>query len=76
MTQHASPDDIEGKHVIGVLPMRLAALACKVTEIALDLPPDMRGKELDVNPVREYATGARTISKGGLKAPVSRNAVN
>jgi len=47
--------EIAGKHVIGVLPLHLAALATKVTEIPLNLPPNLRGKELTLEQVRQYA---------------------
>ena len=52
---HATPDDIRGKHVIGILPLSLAALADKVTEIPLSLTPEMRGRELSLEEVREIA---------------------
>ena len=53
--EHASPEDVRGKHVIGVLPLALAALAASVTEIPLRLTPEMRGKELDLPTLREIA---------------------
>jgi putative CRISPR-associated protein (TIGR02620 family) len=52
---HATASDIEGKHVIGVLPMHMAALAVSITEIPLDIPAEMRGKELSLEQVQEYA---------------------
>ena len=52
---HATMDDVRGKHVIGVLPLRLAAAAAVVTEVPLNLPPELRGKELTVEEVRRYA---------------------
>ena len=57
---HASPDDIRGKHVIGVLPLHLAAEAASVTEVPLSLPPELRGVELDEEQVREFAGAPRT----------------
>lgn len=39
--------------IIGVLPLALACLAESVTEIPLDLTPEDRGKELDINRLRE-----------------------
>lgn len=52
---HATADDVRGKHVIGVLPLRLAALAASVTEVPLDLTPEDRGKELSLERVKEIA---------------------
>lgn len=45
---HATPADVEGKHVLGVLPLSLAAFAASVTEVPLSLTPDMRGRELSL----------------------------
>jgi len=53
--EHATPDDICGRHVVGVLPLHLAAEAASVTEIKLDLPADARGRELSLEEVRQYA---------------------
>ena len=52
---HAIPELVAGKHVIGVLPLSLAALCESFTEIPLILPPEKRGKELSVDDVAEYA---------------------
>lgn len=52
---HATEDHVRGRHVIGVLPLRLAALAESVTEIPLSLPPEARGRELSLDEVRRYA---------------------
>jgi putative CRISPR-associated protein (TIGR02620 family) len=52
---HASADDIAGKHVIGILPLHLAALAESVTVVPLSVPPELRGTELSVEQVREFA---------------------
>lgn len=52
---HATPDDVRGRDVIGVLPLSLAALAASVTEVPLSLTPDMRGKELDLETLRGIA---------------------
>ena len=54
------PAQIEGQHVIGVLPLSLAVLASQVTEIPLALTPDDRGQELDLARVREIAGEPRT----------------
>jgi len=52
---HATPEEIEGQHVIGVLPLRLAALAASITEIPLTLPAEMRGRELTIGELRQCA---------------------
>ena len=57
----SDPKQIEGKHVIGVLPLHLAALAAKVTVIPLIVPPEKRGKELTLEEVYEYAGAPRTF---------------
>ena len=53
---HAIKDMIEGKDVIGVLPLGLAKYANSLTTVNLDLPPEMRGKELSLEDVRRYYT--------------------
>ena len=52
---HASPADVEGKHVFGVLPLSLASLAEKVTEIPLALTPGDRGVELTLERMKQIA---------------------
>lgn len=52
---HVTSKDVLGKHVIGVLPLHLAALAATVTEIPLDIPAELRGQELDLEQVRRFA---------------------
>ena len=56
---HATVEQVVGKHVIGVLPLHLAALAASVTEVPLDLPVEFRGRELTVEEVRKYARPVR-----------------
>lgn len=52
---HATVDDVKGKHVYGVLPMRLAAEADCLTEVSLDIPYEMRGLEIkDVESLKTY----------------------
>jgi len=55
---HATPEDVAGKRVIGVLPMHLAVLAASVVEVPMDLPADLRGVELTLDQVRAYARPA------------------
>ena len=57
---HATPEDIRGKHVIGVLPLRLAAEAETVTEVPLDLPAELRGQELTLEQIRQHAGQPQT----------------
>jgi len=52
---HVSAEDVRGKHVIGVLPLHLAAEAASVTEIPLALTPEDRGKELSISRLRQIA---------------------
>ena len=59
---HVTSKDVEDKHVIGVLPMHLAALAATVTEIPLDIPAELRGKELNLEQVRRFAGDPVTYS--------------
>ena len=59
---HASPDQIKGKDVIGVLPLSLASLAKSITEIPLTLTPEDRGRELSIERLRKIAGNPRTYS--------------
>ena len=59
---HATPEDVAGKDVIGVLPLSLACLARTVTEIPMALTPEMRGKELDLETLRRIAGEAVTYT--------------
>lgn len=59
--EHATEDDVSGAHVIGVLPVHLAALALSYTEIPLNAPKDTRGQELNLDDVRKYAGRPRTF---------------
>ena len=58
--EHASIEDVRGKHVFGVLPLWLAAEAMSVTEVTLNLPPEARGRELTLAEVQRYMTGCTT----------------
>ena len=59
---HATPDQVRGRHVIGVLPLSLAVEAESVTEIPLSLTPEDRGKELDLERLRQIAGSPRTYA--------------
>ncbi len=53
---HASPEVVEGKHVCGVLPHNLSALTASFTEVPLlNLPMELRGTELTLEQMKEYA---------------------
>lgn len=51
----ADPAAIRGKHVIGVLPLHLAAQAAQVTEVPLRLDAADRGRELSLDELRDRA---------------------
>src|SRR5690606_14436643 len=54
--QHVRASMIEGKQVLGALPLHLMAVAAKVTVIPLrNLPYHLRGQELSLEEVRMYA---------------------
>lgn len=53
--EHATINDVEGRDVIGVLPLQLASYAKSVTEVSLKLTPEMRGKELTFEEVEKIA---------------------
>lgn len=57
----ATPEQIRGQHVVGVLPIPLAALCEKVTMVPLDVPAELRGKELSLQQVRELAGPPETF---------------
>lgn len=63
---HATPDQVAGKDVIGVLPLSLAALANSVIEVPLALTPELRGKELDLETLRSIAGEAVTYKVNRL----------
>lgn len=52
---HVTAADIEGLVVAGVLPFHLAARARRVLEVPLHIPQEMRGVELTLNQIREFA---------------------
>jgi hypothetical protein len=53
--QHVSAEDVIGRHVIGVLPNHLAALADSLTEIPINLPQELRGVELTLEQIQQYS---------------------
>ena len=44
-----------GRDVIGVLPLRLASHCNSLTEVPLNITAEMRGKELTIEQIREFA---------------------
>lgn len=52
---HASADAVRGKRVCGVLPHSLSCLCNTFTEVPLNLPQELRGVELTVEQIRQYA---------------------
>ena len=64
---HATEESVRGKRVVGVLPLRLAALAESVTEVPLALAPEDRGVELPVERIREIAGAPVTYTVGVVK---------
>lgn len=57
---HATEEDVRGNNVYGVLPLHLASLANTVTTIDMNLPAEMRGKELSLTDIETYFTGMST----------------
>ena len=55
LISHATLEDVEGKDIIGVLPISLASHANTITEIPLNVPMELRGQELTLDQVREFA---------------------
>jgi len=53
--EHVTAEEVRGCHVIGVLPLHLAAEAASVTEVPLALTPDMRGRELTLEELERVA---------------------
>lgn len=55
LVTHASPDNVTGRHVVGVLPHSLSCLTETFTEVPLVLPAELRGKELTIEDMRMYS---------------------
>ena len=59
--EHVSdPGVLDGRDVIGVLPLSLAARCRTITEVPLALTPADRGVELSLERIREIAQPPRT----------------
>ena len=57
---HATAEDVIGNDVYGVLPLHLASLANTVTTIDMNLPAEMRGKELSLEDIKKYLVDIST----------------
>lgn len=60
VVSHADAETVKGKDIYGVLPLHLAALANTITSVDLNLPAEMRGKELSLEDVERYFVGFAT----------------
>lgn len=64
---HAYNSDVEGKHVVGVLPHSMSCLCASFTELRSEIPPEWRGKELSYEEVRQVCKGYRTYKVTTLR---------
>jgi len=58
--EQATPEQLQGRDVIGILPIYLAAYCNSVTVLNLTVPQELRGAELTVDQVREFMGELRT----------------
>lgn len=57
---HATEEDVRGNDVYGILPLHLASFTNTVTSIDMNIPAEMRGKELSLTNIETYFTGMST----------------
>ena len=57
----ATPDDVRGKDVVGVLPLNLACLANKITTVDFNCPADLRGVDLTAQQLDDLGTKLSTF---------------
>lgn len=57
---HVTEEDVCGNDVYGVLPLRPASFSNTVTSIDINIPAEMRGKELSLSDIETYFTGMST----------------
>ena len=69
LKSHVEPEDIDGRHVIGILPLHLAQYAASITIIPLNTPMGMRGQELDYEQLQQYAGPPQTFIVKGVSNP-------
>jgi putative CRISPR-associated protein (TIGR02620 family) len=62
VVSHATPENVAGLNVCGVLPHSLSCLCASFTEVPLFLPAELRGQELTVDQVAQYAQPAVTYT--------------
>jgi hypothetical protein len=55
VVEHATPEEVRGEWVVGVLPLALAALAEQVTEVPLHIPEEWTGRELTLAELQSTA---------------------
>lgn len=55
-----APAVLDGKDVIGVLPVHLAARCETFSELTLEIPAELRGVDLSRDQVAEFQRGIRT----------------
>jgi len=58
--EHAGADDVRGAHIFGQVPLHVAVYAAAQTLIPLDLPRELRGVELSIEQLRQYAGAPQT----------------
>lgn len=60
VVSHATEEDVRGNDVYGVLPLRLASFTNTVTSIDMNIPAEMRGKELSLEDIKKYLVDIST----------------
>ncbi len=70
VVSHATYADVAGRHVYGILPLDLAAVADKVTAVTLMIPADLRGVELSAEQVLQYMTRGETYRVYRAQSPL------
>ena len=57
---YATEEEVRWNDVYGVLPLRLASFVNTVTTIDIDIPAEMRGKELSLEDIKKYGVNIST----------------
>lgn len=55
VVSHVTAEIVKDRHVLGVLPHSMSCLTLSFTEIPLSLPAELRGTELTIEQLRQYA---------------------
>ena len=58
--EHAGVDDVQGRDVVGNLPLHLAAHCHTITSVAMSVTLEMRGRELTLDELRKVYRGVYT----------------